>query len=164
MVDFTPRDDLSPGANSLVEEALQTQAKHKHETLGWKHWLLVLLKRHGPMAESLVDGLDAKELAKLLRKEVGKADVGEALDAEKLVAQALERAAKQGKERASERDLAAVILQAAGYEVADTIYVSTAPGSESGGAGAEGVAFGGKARRPTPTIECSSSMNKMTPG
>ena len=153
MVDFTPRDDLSPGANSLVEEALQTQAKHKHETLGWKHWLLVLLKRHGPMAESLVDGLDAKELAKLLRKEVGKADVGEPLDADKLVAQALERAAKQGKERASERDLAAVILQAAGYEVAETSYVPTGPASESGGAGAEAVAFGGKARRPTPTIE-----------
>src|SRR3972149_5022361 len=114
MVDFAPRNDLSPGANSLVEEALRTQAEHKHATLGSRHWLLALLKRHGPMAESMVDGLGAEDLAKHLRKQMRKDDVGDALDADTLVERALKHAAEHGKDRASERDLAAVILEAAG--------------------------------------------------
>jgi ATP-dependent Clp protease ATP-binding subunit ClpC len=157
MVEFAPRDDLNPGANSLVQEALRTQAEHGHEALTSKHWLLALLKRHGKMAEALVDGLDAKELAGYVREQVRKDDIGDRLDADTLVEQAVQRARSQGKDRAAERDMAAVILQAAGYEVLEAMVASSKPAVGATPSSAlqlgEPGGYRSRAKRPTPTIE-----------
>ena len=50
-------DVLTPGAKRLVEAASQKQQQSGHAELGVAHWMLALLERHGPMAESLAQGL-----------------------------------------------------------------------------------------------------------
>ena len=154
---------LTPGARLLVEaaEALVDGSQHGH--LGVHHWLLALVERHAGMAEDLTAGLDAAALRRYLRDRLRASDPGTALSAADARARAAERAAARGKAETAERDLAIVILLAAGYTVAGAAPTGGPAAARrrgetaaAGNAVAETVPASGyqpRGTRPTPTIE-----------
>jgi ATP-dependent Clp protease ATP-binding subunit ClpC len=133
---------LSPGAQRLIETALEKQTAAKQEQTGVYHWLLALLERHGPMAEAMASGLKASEVAARLREQLAAGNIGAPLERAEVEKLAAERAAARGKDQASERDIAAVVLAADGYTLTET-----APA----------------ARQSTPSVE-SDAADKSTPG
>jgi len=147
---------LTPGAQRLVEAALRMREEGRHERLGQYHWLLALLERHAPMAEALAEGVDAEALAGYLREQLRQGAVGEALDRETVVRQAYERAVGRGMEEGTERDLACVILAAAGYRLTGEAATS-GQGAQASAGGAAPVQQKGwgplRAARPTPALE-----------
>ncbi len=147
-------ESLSPGAQSLVQAAGEKAKESKSAQLGVNHWLLALLERHGPMAESMARGLEISVLPRYLQEQLQRGQAGTPLDAEALARQAAEHAQGRGKIQATERDLAAVILAAAGYELIDTAPATipqTAPAPSA--AGAAGSSFRPRTVRPTPMLE-----------
>lgn len=154
------RDDalvgqLTAGARELVKMALRVQGEAKHKTLGVHHWLLALVERHGPMAEAMARGLEASSLQRYLHEQLRQGHVGEPLAQESLVSQAVKRAEARGKQQATERDVAAVILTSAGYvlsaEPASSSGVKTAKGDPSDLS--QSSAYRPRSKRPTPTLE-----------
>ncbi len=148
----------SSGAARLVETALLTQRESHHEQLGVVHWLVALLQLHAPMAQDLSPGLEAKPLLLELQARLQQADCGAALAVDAVVQQATERAHERKKQQASERDLAAVILAAAGYQVKTDPALPPPPLLREGMAGAADAAPAGqtevgRSRRPTPTLD-----------
>jgi hypothetical protein len=130
---------LTPGAQLLVQNALaKQQSNHAH--LGVHHWLLALVERHGPMAESLALGVNASALRGYIHQKLDAGELGPALNADDVTRQALERAKKRGITSAAERDIASVILVAAGYTLTAADPVSVAPSSTGTGAAAGSVA------------------------
>lgn len=118
---------LAEGAQRLVEGALQ-QAKNKHAQLGVNHWLLVLMERHGAMAEALAKGLNASALEKYLVDQLRTGRTGEALSQEMVVERAAQQATSAWQEPIAERDLAVTILAAADYTLAGDGTTLVAPG------------------------------------
>lgn len=118
---------LTPGAQRLVEAAGAEQQAAQHAQLGLHHWLLALLARHGPMAEALASGLNAASLQARLREQVTHGEGGTVLAPPDAVERAVERARARGKQQATERDLAAVLLSADGY----TLLQPAAPPSKA---------------------------------
>jgi len=110
---------LSPGAERLVEAAAGKQRESNHEQLGVYHWLLALLERHGPMAESLAVGIEADSLRQSLGEELLQGNTSDPLDRETVITRARERSRRRGKSQVVETDLASVILVAAGYRLAE---------------------------------------------
>ncbi len=108
--------DLTTGAKRIVKAALAKRDEHKHSYLGINHWLLAVLERHGPMVSDLLGGVDAVELEQSVAKKLGQGELGQALDETVAAQLAGQVAGQRGKLQAAERDLAAVILTAAGYE------------------------------------------------
>lgn len=108
---------LTPGARRLVETAEQKRRQRNHSLLCVHHWLLALIECHGPMAEAMARNLNASLIRNKLNQQLSQNHAGESLDIETVVKQAYERATKRGKTQATERDLAFVILKAAGYEL-----------------------------------------------
>ncbi|NIA13935.1 MAG: AAA family ATPase [Nitrospiraceae bacterium] len=103
---------LNSGSKQLVSAALRKVAPGIH------HWLLTLLERHGPLAESMSPDLKAAAVAASLRHRLEYGSAGEVLAPAELARQALEAARERGHgQEATERDLAAVILKRAGFEV-----------------------------------------------
>ena len=145
-----PLDSLTHGARRIAERAVEQQAKRQHDRLGVHHWLLALLERHGAMAESLVPGLEAAQARRDLRRALDGGDVGDALTVESAVARSV--AASDGKTQANERELAVVILAAAGYaardepdyEPPDVAIYETGRGKSPGAP---------RATAPTPTLD-----------
>ena len=119
---------LAEGAQRLVEGALQQQTKNKHAQLGVNHWLLVLMERHGAMAEALAKGLNASALEKYLVDQLRTGRTGEELSQEMVVERAAQQATARGKSRIAERDLAVTILAAADYTLAGDGTTLVAPG------------------------------------
>ncbi len=151
---------LNPGAQRIVAGALQRQKEAAHPLLGANHWLLELIMRHGPMAEDLARGLEIVSLQKYLREQLSAGNAGAPLDNATATAQAVERAKARGKEQATERDLAAVILTAAGYELVEPspagfAAVQSATSSTAPDPGTPSLSpnYNPRARRPTPTLE-----------
>ncbi|HLV80213.1 MAG TPA: AAA family ATPase, partial [Chthonomonadaceae bacterium] len=159
---------LTPGAKRLVETALQKCSGAGQETPGVNHWLLALMERHAPMAEGMVQGLEAQSLLEYLRRQLAQQQAGAPLDGEQVVSQALARAQARGKTQATERDVAAVILQAGGYTLLEepgtanpviTAPATAAPPAEGAPAGAAPASAATKpgwqprSKRPTPTLE-----------
>jgi hypothetical protein len=105
---------LSDGARVLVDEA-EDLRKHDHPHLGVNHWLLALLERHGPMAESLAPDLDLRAMLRQTTGRVMSRDPGPPFSLDDASRFAAEHARKRGKDRVFERDLAAAILVEAGY-------------------------------------------------
>ncbi len=108
---------LTTSAQRLVEAALQKQTNSKHARICIKHWLLALLERHASMAESMVLGLNAEETGKKLVADLENQDMGAPLDVQQVTNRAYEIAKSRSKLQAAERDLAIVILTAAGYPI-----------------------------------------------
>ena len=153
----TPSEEkLTPGTRRLVE---MTRAKAGEAATGINHWLLALVERHGPMAEVMAKGLNPSLLAGGLREKLARGEIGTPQPEDILVAQAFARAQGHGKAQASERDLAAVILAAAGYDVAaETIPASVlsadSPSAGSAGNALEDVAkWQSRVKRPTPALD-----------
>ncbi len=149
-----PEDEqtaLTPGAEQIVEEACQRQARARHAQLGVHHWLLTLLERHGAMAEALVQGLDAKTLASHVREQLSRGATGAPLDRESVLRLAGERSRARGRTEASEQDVARVILEAAGYELRSTPTTSARPASPE--PDAPDGAYQPRVKRLTPTLE-----------
>ena len=144
---------LSPGASLLVDAALRHQMDAP--VLAVNHWLVALMERHGPMAESLTSGLEARTLREYLEKQIAEHKFGEPLDSQTVSARASARATARGKGTASERDMAAVILEAGGYSVVSDSPVSVPAAAlmldPSETAPAKG--WQPRAKRPTPTLE-----------
>ena len=91
------QDALTPGAKRLVETA---RAKAGTQACGVNHWLLALVERHGPMAETLTSGLNAGLLAGGLREKLAGGQTGDALAEDAVTAQAVARAQGRGKAQA----------------------------------------------------------------
>jgi ATP-dependent Clp protease ATP-binding subunit ClpC len=144
---------LTPGAHLLLQ-SVQTQFDAgKHPYLGVHHWLLALVERHGAMAEDLAAGLNAAALRGYLRQRLEQGDAGPPLGLDDARSQATARAAARGKTQVAERDLAAVILSAAGYTVVHP--AGAAPPGRGSSVAADVPASGYRPRsiRPTPTLE-----------
>ena len=112
--DPAPELPVASGAVLLLQDG-----EPAGDAAGVNHWLLALLRRHGAMAENLVPGLRAPELVREVADRLHAGQPGGALSREELVVLASRRAQRRGRDRVGERDLAAAILSAAGYGVAE---------------------------------------------
>ena len=102
---------LETGAAQLLEEgAPQGQACVND-------WLSALLERNGNMAEGLVEGLDVALARRQARLLLDSGVTGHPLPVDELVRAAAGHARDRGADRIAERDLAAVILTAAGHRL-----------------------------------------------
>jgi ATP-dependent Clp protease ATP-binding subunit ClpC len=150
---------LTSGAQLFVQTAQSTVDAGKHPHLGVHHWLLALVERHGAMAQDLAAGLDPATLRTYLYQKLRQGDVGVPLSVEDATRQAVALAAKRGRAQAAERDLAAVILMAAGYALAGASPVAPQASSEarpSQTTPAQAVpasTYQPRSTRPTPTLE-----------
>jgi ATP-dependent Clp protease ATP-binding subunit ClpC len=162
---------LTPGARALVDAA-RTRAGTNHEP-GVREWLLAVVERHGPMADDLAEGVQAASLRRHLADEVGRGVRGDPLAADTVVREASARARAAGRAEIRERDVAAVVLLAAGYRLRDAAPApavpaappaSPAPAATPAGlpapaagtpapAGAGAAGYVPRARRPTPTLQ-----------
>lgn len=142
---------LTAGARLIVEAAQNIQREQKNPCLSVGHWLQALLERHGPMAQSLSPGLDVGELLRELRGQRAGGRFGNGLAEQAVVEGALARARQRGKQRASEQDVAAAVLAAAGFEGAAPDGGGPATRSE-GEAGSE-TGYVPRCRAATPTLD-----------
>jgi ATP-dependent Clp protease ATP-binding subunit ClpC len=146
---------LTAGAQRLVEGATQKQGQERHAQLGMHHWLLALVERHGPMAEAMAQGLEAMALQRHLDKQLREGNVGEPVDPEAIVRQAIEHAQARGKTHASERDIASVILAAAHYKLVEesSPVPSLVRPHVSPSRSSIATTYRPRAKHPTPTLE-----------
>lgn len=108
---------LTPGARALADEADAIGRRLRHDQLGVLHWVAAALKRHGPMAATLVDGLDPQALGQEVRQKLGDGEAGEPMPRDAMVALAGGRASERDRKDVGERDLVSAILAAAGHEI-----------------------------------------------
>ena len=144
-------EGLTAGAMALVEAALNAQQEERNPCLSVGHWLVALLERHGPMAEALLPGLKAGELLRQLRGGNTAGRFGNGLAREVVVENALARARARGKERASEQDVAAAVLAAAGLSGAEP--AESTPATESEDRAAAETGYVPRCRMATPTLD-----------
>jgi ATP-dependent Clp protease ATP-binding subunit ClpC len=145
---------LTTGARRIVDAAVGLQKELNHQELGVSHWLLVMLQNYGPMLESLAQNFDSAVVMAALRGDLEKGKTGAVLKPDQVIVTEMERAKLRGKLQATERDLAAVILSAAGYLLADTPGGVTSKDISVGGeAQAVNVVSGQPAEKPTPTLD-----------
>jgi ATP-dependent Clp protease ATP-binding subunit ClpC len=114
MVDNTLADRLSTGARRIVQAALQIQKEKNHPALGVNHWLSVLIERHSPMLLDIAPQLDLEKTRAAISVNLQKSETGALLDENKVVQEAAARAQARGKMQATEKDIATVVLFAAG--------------------------------------------------
>jgi len=114
MADNTLANRLTTGAQRIIQAVIQLQKEKNHPALGINHWLLVLLDRHAPMLLDIAPQLDMEKTRSILSKSLQKSETGALLDENKVVQEAEARAHARGKMQATERDIAAVVLIAAG--------------------------------------------------
>lgn len=156
---------LAEGAQRLMREAVQKQQQNGHAQTCVNHWLLALLERHGAMAEALAQGLSAPDLQRYVADQLQRGTIGDPLEQAIVLSQADTQAQRRGKDRIAERDLAVVILQAAGYTLAmgavpgPTLSTLAHPNARQQDATptseqANGhLAYQPRTRRPTPLLE-----------
>jgi ATP-dependent Clp protease ATP-binding subunit ClpC len=137
---------ISFGADQLAAAALHAQQAHGHATLGVNHWLLALLEQQREQIDSLVSGGGGEAFAAQLRERLNAGDSGKPLSREVVVAEASERAAREGRALVTVSDVAQVIAAAAGDALAGLGQgAAQAPGQQ--------VSQPHRASRPTPTLE-----------
>ena len=155
-MDDTPNTKaLLPGAELLVQAALDKQRNAGQSDLGTYHWLLALLERHGSMAKGMVADVAEETLPQHLAAELKKGNSGPPLARDEAVARALAGARARGATQASERDLAAVILSAAGYRLLEDAGSRYSPAGMACGEPVcqAGGPYAARPTRPTPTLE-----------
>jgi ATP-dependent Clp protease ATP-binding subunit ClpC len=147
-------EGITPGAQRLVELAEQKQREAKHASLGVYHWLLAIIERHGAMAEAMVQNLMAPALSRHLREQLEQGHAGEPLEVETVVCLSREHAQSRGKTEASERDIASVVLRAAGYVLLEeTALASSGPRAHCSTSASHAPAYHPRLNRPTPMLE-----------
>ncbi|NIS80146.1 MAG: AAA family ATPase [Anaerolineales bacterium] len=112
---------ISGGGKTLILHAVHFQETSKHPNLGLFHHLSALLDRHPEMAIEMVKELNLTTLRDFLKERLDSGETGPQLEVEELVHLARERARARGRGQAVERDIAAVILSTANYEITDFI-------------------------------------------
>jgi ATP-dependent Clp protease ATP-binding subunit ClpC len=119
---MTERDDapvgragLTAGARQLLSQATEAHSPGRPWVLG--DWLLAMLQRNGPLAESMVPDLRSAAVLAELRSGSSAGAPGAPLDEATLIARAIEHAAARERPHASEVDIAAVLLALAGHTV-----------------------------------------------
>ena len=152
--DWSPQ--LVPGAQQLVTAAHDIQQQHKSDQPCLNHWLLALLDRFGPMAESLTTGMDQIAMKRYLRDQLRQGIHGAPLGDSDLLAKALARAAMRGKQQIMERDLAAAILQSANYEI--TAPIAPTVTSSSSASSTTQTTDPTSKTAPDPTASASTSV------
>src|SRR5579872_7122807 len=106
-------DRLTPGAQRLVVNGAGSSSP------GVNDWTAALLGRYAAMAEAMVPGFDAAAVRRGTQRELREGRQGDPLSKEIVIERAISRCDAAGKLRASETDLAAVILDAAGFGLVD---------------------------------------------
>jgi len=153
-----PLDQLTPDAVMLVRAGLQAwyDLGPRDEPPGVHHWWWALLERRAALVESLVAEVSAGEMQRALARKIAAREFGDALPADELIVLAVARAKPRHDTHATERDVAAVVLQMAGCTLADesnAFYISSQAVSPSSlDAPATGAAAE-PAQPPTPTLE-----------
>ncbi|MCC6129013.1 MAG: ATP-dependent Clp protease ATP-binding subunit [Acidobacteria bacterium] len=109
--------DLAPGARTLVDAVRLFYKESRHTEPCVHHWLAVVLERHGPMAESLVKGIDVSAMRRSLAEKLAQGETGAALSEESLLEAARQVSVSKGKALVAERDVTQAVLLAAGYSV-----------------------------------------------
>ncbi len=112
-----PIQKLTTGGQQMVNLVVEKFKSYGHTYLAVNHWLVGLLERYGPMAASMVSGLDAAATLKAVQEKLSQNELGPELAAEEAARLADERAKQRGKLQAAERDVAAVVLARAGYTI-----------------------------------------------
>ena len=149
---------LSPGAEKLIQTALGSSPAPAESPPGVNHWLLALLERHGPMAETLAAHLEAATALAYVRAQLAEGKTGDPTERAAIVEEAVRNAKARGKERATERDIATVILGLAGYTLNENpvaVLPTRAPNGHEATApntGAVTSEWSPKAKRPTPAL------------
>jgi ATP-dependent Clp protease ATP-binding subunit ClpC len=144
-------EGLSPGASQLVEAVGRLAGNGPP---GVHHWLSIILERHGPMVEALGAGLSAAPLQRQVLAALHRGEAGAPLDRDAVVRQAQARAQARGRLQASERDVAAVVLAAAGHQVSEPAAPAPSAPAAARPAGAAGTgAAPARTVRPTPTLD-----------
>ncbi len=147
------KEKLTPGAQMFWNAVLETSRQSGGSGIALQHFLLVLLDRYGPMAESLASGLRAREYYRQVQQSLRQEEL-DWVDPGVLLEEAFQRAAQAGKPRASERDLAAVCLQRAGWTlIGEPARVAPRTGPEVGAEPLSRGEYRPRARKPTPTLE-----------
>ena len=158
-----PAVPLSPGALKLLDSAEQKRVERKQEQLGLHHYLLALLETFAPMAEGLAAGLNGGEYRRQIEQKLQAGDAGEPVERAALETAIAAHAKAAGKQRAYERDVAAVLLQRVGWTILEetapataTATATAAVGPSQNGPVASPEAAGAyrpRVRQPTPTLE-----------
>lgn len=109
--------ELSPGAKWVVEATRQIFMREfsAWNYLGVNHWLLGLTELYGSMIEEMVEGIDVSSLRLELQKKIEEKNAGTQLPQDKVILKAGEVALSRGRSQVTEREMAVVILNAAGY-------------------------------------------------
>jgi ATP-dependent Clp protease ATP-binding subunit ClpC len=142
-----PDFPLTPGAQRLVDQFAGKQNTHVSE------WLGALLDRYAPMVDTLVPGLDKNGLKTAAQ---ASANTTAPLDSAAVLQGARTFAQAAGKLKVAERDIAAAVLRAAGYEITIApaeVRREVSPAvttTQPGNAAAPAVA---RAIKPTPTLD-----------
>ncbi len=110
---------VTDGARLMMSSLLRGDAWPVAGEPRVSHWLLGLAERHGEMVRDLVGPVSVEDLSRQVRSQMKRGEFGEVLNEDVLVERAFERARSRGKDQAAERDVASVILIAAGYQVVD---------------------------------------------
>ncbi|MHB1357866.1 MAG: hypothetical protein ACYCZF_18000, partial [Anaerolineae bacterium] len=112
---------LSADAAKLVDAALAVQQESHQPTLTVWHWLEALITQNAELARAISGGIAIAILSAQAANRIREGDLSLVLSQEDVFKQASARAKSQAKFETGERDLAAVILKAAGYKVADAV-------------------------------------------
>lgn len=107
---------LTSSAWFLLRKAEELSEKMGHDRLGLNHLLLAALERYRDMVEYMT-GLDTPNLLKEIWMKLQSSEIGEEMNPEWITGEAVELARKRGKGKATERDIIAVALKRAGYEI-----------------------------------------------
>lgn len=145
---------LTTGSQRLVAAVEEKQKSTGQAVPGINLWLLAVVERHAPMIQSLTTAFDLEKALASLPEDLKNNRFGPALAVEEVVQRAAERAGGRGKSQASEIDVVAVVLLAAGFAVPGSIAAAAAPKSATGVETPFARQSGEvKAAAPTPTLE-----------
>ncbi|MBI5846560.1 MAG: ATP-dependent Clp protease ATP-binding subunit [Nitrospirae bacterium] len=109
--------NLTSGAQYLIMLVIQKVNDKDRAEPGINDWLLTLLERHAEMVKAKVKVIDIDQLHGRLKEQLLKGDIGALLPVDAIISRSVEHALARDKKQASEADIAAVILTAAGYEI-----------------------------------------------
>lgn len=139
-------DKLTQSALSLIRKAEELRRKMGHDRIGLNHLLLVTLESYGGMVKDMTE-LDVSDLNKEIWSKLHSGEVGEEVKSEQIAEEAIKLARERGRDRATERDVIAVVLRRIGYRVRKRRQLKSTPTLEKFGRDLCKEAREGKFRR-----------------
>ncbi|MBC7248055.1 MAG: ATP-dependent Clp protease ATP-binding subunit [Actinobacteria bacterium] len=131
------------------------------ETTGVYLWLTVLLERHAAMLESLSPSVEWSVLSQDINLKLTRGEAGNTLSPEETLSRAAQHAQQRGAEKISERDIAAIVIEAAGLtpQAGGPLPAGAAEEAAAGEGGRSGTgataatAAPKRSLQPTPTLD-----------